>query len=143
MARLLLAPEGQAAAEAVGGASAKVSWRLHPPVFRSLGMGKISIPIKLGRPLMKLLAKGRRLRGTAWDPFGRTEVRRLEQLLVQEYTAVVQQLLAGLTAENLSDGVKVASAAMQVKGYESLKLASGRALLQIIEVQQPSQQKVL
>ena len=92
---------------------------------------------------MKLLAKGRRLRGTAWDPFGRTEVRRLEQLLVQEYTAVVQQLLAGLTAENLSDGVKVASAAMQVKGYESLKLASGRALLQIIEVQQPSQQKVL
>ncbi|MDG2428323.1 MAG: indolepyruvate ferredoxin oxidoreductase family protein [Acidimicrobiales bacterium] len=143
VARLLLAPEGQAAAEAVGGASAKVSWRLHPPVFRSLGMGKISIPIKLGRPLMKFLAKGRRLRGTAWDPFGRTEVRRLEQLLVQEYTAVVQQLLAGLTAENLSNGVKVASAAMQVKGYESLKLASGRALLQIIEAQQPSQQKVL
>ena len=137
MARLLLAPEGQAAAEAVGGPAAKISWRLHPPVLRSLGMGKLSVPAVLGRPLMKLLAKGRCLRGTAWDPFGRTEVRRLEQALVREYTGAVRRLLKGLTAENFDAAVTTSSAAMTVKGYEALKVASGRAFLDVIGRQAP------
>ena len=141
VARLLLAPEGQAAAEAVGGPTAKVSWRLHPPVLRSLGMGKLSVPAVLGRPLMKLLAKGRCLRGTVWDPFGRTEVRRLEQYLVREYTGAVRRLLKGLTEENFDTAVTTSSAAMNVKGYEALKVASGRALLDVIGGQTPPPSK--
>ena len=81
---------------------------------------------------MKLLAKGRYLRGTVWDPFGRTEVRRLEQALVREYTGAIRRLLEGLTVENLGAAAMTASAAMNVKGYEALKVTSGRALLDII-----------
>ena len=86
---------------------------------------------------MKLLAIGRHLRGTAWDPFGRTEVRRLEQSLVREYTGAIRQILQGLTAENFDTAVTTTSAAMNVKGYEALKVASGRALLDVIGWQTP------
>ena len=38
VARLLLAPEARAGYEAVGGPDAKVTWRLHPPMLRSMGL---------------------------------------------------------------------------------------------------------
>ena len=38
VARLLLAPEARAGYEAVGGPGTKVTWRLHPPMLRALGM---------------------------------------------------------------------------------------------------------
>ena len=59
VARLLIAPEAQVTSEAVGGPGAKVSWRLHPPLLRALGMdSKISIDQRVGRPLMRALARG-------------------------------------------------------------------------------------
>ena len=38
VARLLLAPEARQGYEAVGGPGTKVTWRLHPPMLRALGM---------------------------------------------------------------------------------------------------------
>ncbi len=46
VARLLLAPEARAAAERVGGPGARVTWKLHPPILRSLG---VDHKISLGR----------------------------------------------------------------------------------------------
>ena len=65
------------------GGVAKVKVALHPPILRSLGMKN---KLELGpwfRPFLRMLVPMRRLRGTAWDPFGRTRVRREERALVQ------------------------------------------------------------
>ena len=40
-------------------------------------------------PMLKLLARGKALRGTPLDPFGRTEERKLERRLIDEYEARV------------------------------------------------------
>ncbi len=66
VARLLIGAEGEAMAQSVGGVDPTVSWRLHPPMLKALGMdSKIELPTKVGRPAMKALARGKHLRGTA------------------------------------------------------------------------------
>jgi indolepyruvate ferredoxin oxidoreductase len=130
VARLLIGPEGRSAAASIGGPGAAVTWRLHPPFLRALGMTKkLAIPATIGRPAMWLLSKGRRLRGTALDPFGRAEVRRLERTLVAEYRSAISQVLDGLTASGLDDAVATAALAMDVRGYEEIKMARGRTVL--------------
>ncbi|TAN59302.1 MAG: indolepyruvate ferredoxin oxidoreductase family protein, partial [Magnetospirillum sp.] len=46
---------------------------------------------------MPLLARLKGLRGTAFDPFGRTAERRLERSLIGEFEQVIEELLAGLS----------------------------------------------
>ena len=122
VARLLLAPEVTAAAEAVGGRGAKVTWKLHPPMLRALGMNR---KIALGpwtRPAIMALARGKRLRGTKLDPFGRAHVRKLERELLAEYRTVVERLRSGLTSANHAEAVRIASLPDIVRGYEDRKV---------------------
>jgi indolepyruvate ferredoxin oxidoreductase len=49
--------------------------------------------------VLKVLAKGKGLRGTALDPFGRTAERRLERSLIDSYEARIRDLLGALTPE--------------------------------------------
>ena len=68
VARLLLAPEARAEYEAVGGPGTKVTWRLHPPMLRAMGMKE---KMKLGprtKPVLAALARSKRLRGTRRRP---------------------------------------------------------------------------
>ena len=125
VARLLLEPAARAGYEAVGGPNTKVTWRLHPPMLRSMGLKH---KMKLGpssKPMLVALAKSKRLRGTVADPFRWAEVRRLERAMVPEYEAAVEQLAEGITAANLSEAVAIASLPDQVRGYEHLKLTRG------------------
>ena len=122
VARLLLLPESRAAAEAVGGTGASVRWHLHPPAFRAMGMrGKM----RLGRwatPAMWALRAGRKVRGTPFDVFGWTKVRRTERALVREYTTAIDSLLVVVNDTNLVEAVAIASLPDRVRGYEHLKL---------------------
>src|SRR5690606_23877077 len=75
----------RAQADAEVGPGGKVSYNLHPPTLRALGMGR---KLRLGpwfAPSLEALARAKRLRGTPADPFGRAEVRRVERSLVKEY----------------------------------------------------------
>ena len=73
---------------------------------------------------MRWLSKLKRLRGTALDPFGRTEERRTERALIVEYEQVIEKLLAGLTRENLPLAVELASLPEQIRGYGHIKARS-------------------
>jgi indolepyruvate ferredoxin oxidoreductase len=73
---------------------------------------------------MKLLAQGRRLRGTALDFFGKTAERRLERELVDAYRARIESLLPTLDAERLKAAVEIASLPLQVRGFGHVKLAN-------------------
>ncbi|MEL6892597.1 MAG: indolepyruvate ferredoxin oxidoreductase family protein, partial [Actinomycetota bacterium] len=126
VARLLLLPDAaQAPAEAVGGPDAKVTWRLHPPMLKALGVDKkLGIDARIGRPMMAALARGKRVRGTKLDPFGRSEMRRMERSLVGEYRTFLDEELDVLAADAAHRGDVVAALRlpMAVRGYEDLKV---------------------
>jgi indolepyruvate ferredoxin oxidoreductase len=127
VARLLLMPEARAAYEAVGGAGTKVTWRLHPPMLRAMGMQhKMRFGPKTA-PIFKALAKGKRLRGTLADPFRWAEVRKIEREMIPEYEQAVTRLAERLTAGNLDEAVAIASLPDQVRGYEGIKLPRAKA----------------
>jgi indolepyruvate ferredoxin oxidoreductase len=126
VARLSLDPALDEAVRAQFGEGARYSYRLHPPVLRALGLKH---KISLGpwfRPAFATLVAMRRLRGTAADPFGRTEVRRTERALITEYRQVVDDLLAGLTEGNHELALQIAALPDLVRGYEHIKLANVR-----------------
>jgi indolepyruvate ferredoxin oxidoreductase len=75
-------------------------------------------------PVLKLLARARGLRGTAFDPFGRTEERRLERRLIAEYEQRIDELLAGLGADRHAVAVAIANVPASIRGYGHVKLAS-------------------
>ncbi|WP_341772357.1 DUF6537 domain-containing protein, partial [Burkholderia ambifaria] len=65
----------------------------------------------------RLLARFKGLRGTAFDPFGRTEERRTERALIGEYVALVETILAGLTPERLPLALELAKLPDGIRGY--------------------------
>jgi indolepyruvate ferredoxin oxidoreductase len=98
-----------------------------PPTFRKPKGGAAPRKVRLGpwlMPVLRLLAGARRLRGTAFDPFGRTEERRLERALVDEYEARVREIVAGLDAKRLPVAVSVAQVPQGIRGYGHVKLAN-------------------
>jgi indolepyruvate ferredoxin oxidoreductase len=70
---------------------------------------------------MPWLAKLKGLRGTAFDPFGRTEERRTERALVGEYRAAIEEVLGRLSAERLGAAVEIARVPEEIRGYGRVK----------------------
>ncbi len=74
------------------------------------------------RPAMGVLAKMKGLRGTAFDPFGHTEERKMERQLIVDYRATIDALLAkGLTRERLPQAVALARIPEEIRGYGHVK----------------------
>jgi indolepyruvate ferredoxin oxidoreductase len=71
--------------------------------------------------LMRVLARGKFLRGTAFDPFGRSEERRTERALIGEYLELVDELLRTLTADNHALALQLAHLPGQIKGFGHVK----------------------
>ena len=127
VARLMTRPDGLGTARELTNDASAMSWHLHPPVLSSLGIDK---KVKFGHrtaPLFKTLARGKRLRGTRLDPFGRTEMRRLERRLAEQYERSMSSILTNLSttspsAADLAEGTRIAGLADQVRGFEALKV---------------------
>ncbi|MGP6086693.1 indolepyruvate ferredoxin oxidoreductase family protein [Antarctobacter jejuensis] len=103
----------------------KVKHHLAPPLLSSARDAR-------GRPVKRAfgpwvqvafgqLARLKRLRGTRWDLFGRTEERRMERALIGEYRALLDRLIKGLTPENLPDAARVAGMVMEIRGFGPVK----------------------
>ena len=71
-----------------------------------------------------LLAKLRGLRGTPFDVFGYTRERRLERQLAVDYERTLREVAAGLCTANLDVAVEIAELPREIRGYDSVKLAS-------------------
>ena len=124
VARLALSAEAGAAVADEFGPGARVSYRLHPPVLRALGVKR---KLSLGpwfRPAFAVLRPARRLRGTALDPFGHTEVRRTERALVGEYLESVDLILDALSEGTHERCVEIAALPDQIRGYEQIKMTA-------------------
>ncbi len=140
VARLSLDPRAKAEVRAAFGPGAKEYYLLHPPLLRALGRKH---KLRLGpwfRPAFVVLRMMKPLRGTAFDPFGYTRVRRTERELVGEYRAMIEGTLATLSEETYGRSVELAALPDMIRGYEEIKLASVeqyRARVQDL-IQQPS-----
>jgi indolepyruvate ferredoxin oxidoreductase len=76
------------------------------------------------------LAKMKGLRGSAFDPFGRTDERKTERALIGEYRAAIDEVLATLSADKLPLAVEIARIPEEIRGYGHVKdrhLAAARA----------------
>jgi indolepyruvate ferredoxin oxidoreductase len=72
----------------------------------------------------RVLAKLRRLRGTAFDPFGRTAERRMERRLIAEYEGLLDEITARLVPQNHAIGVELAALPMEIRGFGHVKEAN-------------------
>jgi indolepyruvate ferredoxin oxidoreductase len=88
----------------------------HPP--RKLRLGGWMLPA------MKVLAQGRRLRGTPLDVFGRTAERRMERELVRAFRARIEALLPALDAQRLKTACEIAALPLAMRGFGHVKLAN-------------------
>ena len=68
-----------------------------------------------------VLAKLKGLRGTVFDPFGRTEERRTERALVDEYRQSIDEVLHALGTANLALAVEIARVPEMIRGYGHVK----------------------
>ncbi len=122
VARLMLLPEARRAAEAVGGRGARVGWKLHPPLLKALGRADKLTFASWTAPAFSALRSAKRLRGTAFDPFGRTKMRRTERALPEEFRAALDVVFEHLDRSTLDQAVAIADLPDLVRGYEDLKL---------------------
>jgi indolepyruvate ferredoxin oxidoreductase len=102
----------------------KVKFHLAPPLLASRNAKGELVKAEYGPWVLtafRLLARMRRLRGTALDVFGRTEERRTERRLIAEYEATMAGLLPRLAAGNLPQAVEIASLPERIRGFGHVK----------------------
>jgi indolepyruvate ferredoxin oxidoreductase len=128
VARLHADPAFQQELRATFENGAKLRYNLAPPLFakRDPQTGhllKREFGSWIGK-LFPLLARGKRLRGTAFDPFGRTAERRMERALIDDYETRLRGIAAALAPANHKVAVEVASLPAQIRGYGHIKEAA-------------------
>ncbi len=104
----------------------KVVFHMAPPILNKpdavTGEAKKSTFGPWMMSALRLLARFKGLRGTAFDIFGRTEERRIERALIDEYAATVEALLAELTPANHALALEIASIPETIRGYGHVKM---------------------
>ena len=103
----------------------KLQFHLAPPSFSEKDPETGHLKKRTFGPWMlkafRLLARMKRLRGTALDPFGRTAERKGERQLIADYEAVVEELLARLGPDTHAVCVALARVPEQIRGYGHIK----------------------
>lgn len=73
---------------------------------------------------LRVLAKMRRLRGTSLDIFGRSDERRMERRLIDDYRDAIESILPTLNRSNLAQAVEIADLPDGVRGFGHVKKRS-------------------
>jgi indolepyruvate ferredoxin oxidoreductase len=102
----------------------KLHYHLAPPLIAKRNLRGELIKRPFGPAMgtaFKVLARLKGLRGTVFDPFGRSQERREEHALIAEYRACIEELLAGLNSTNHALAVEIARLPEQIRGYGHVK----------------------
>jgi indolepyruvate ferredoxin oxidoreductase len=104
-----------------------VKFHLAPPLLAKRDAQGHLVKAKYGSWMwqaFRLLARLKVLRGTPFDPFGRTEERRMERQLIADYQASIEALLPKLREGNLAQAVELANLPEQIRGFGHVKLGN-------------------
>jgi indolepyruvate ferredoxin oxidoreductase len=123
VARLhLKADYGQAARDLGIEGRYTVTYHLHPPILRRLGMKKklpLAGPYRLA---FRALSRMKRLRGTPFDAFGWDRDRRTERAVIAEYERLIDEtIVRQATGTSYEALVAIAESALSIKGYGPIK----------------------
>jgi len=125
VARLYVQTEFLSRVDAEFGGRSRLRFHLAPPI---LGGGKDARGRPRKRefgawviPLFRLLARFRKLRGTAFDPFGMTAERRMERALIGEFETQLDFMLERLTADNIDLAKDIVDEYLEIRGYGPVK----------------------
>ncbi|MEN8952643.1 indolepyruvate ferredoxin oxidoreductase family protein [Planktotalea arctica] len=116
------------AAEAFEG-DLKLSFHLAPPLLSKMGADGRPLKKQYGPAMLrafKVLAKLKFLRGTPFDPFGRTAERRMERALIKQYEADIKAALLKAEAQNMDAIVALAELPLSIRGFGPVKEANER-----------------
>jgi indolepyruvate ferredoxin oxidoreductase len=76
---------------------------------------------------MKLLARLKPLRGTPFDPFGRSEERRAERAAIARYEADMDRVQAAMTPATREIAIELAALPLEIRGFGHVKAAGAAA----------------
>jgi indolepyruvate ferredoxin oxidoreductase len=105
----------------------KLKFHLAPPIFARRDKSGRLMKKEYGGWMFAAfawLAKLKFLRGTSFDPFGRTEERRTERQLVADYFSMIDQRMAALKSEQIPLLARIARLPETIRGYGHVKDAS-------------------
>lgn len=102
-----------------------LKFHMAPPKFakKNAETGHL-IKQEFGPWMMKafsILAKFKSLRGTALDPFGKTEERLMEVALIKEYEETLLELIGKLDRQNLALATEIAEVPEHIRGFGHVK----------------------
>jgi indolepyruvate ferredoxin oxidoreductase len=147
VARLFTDPAFEKALSEQFATRGKLQFHLAPPLLarrdkrtrepRKMTFGRWMLPV------FRLLAKGKRLRGTAWDLFGYTRERRLERQMIADYEKLLDEIATRLSPANHHTAVALAALSLEIRGFghvkeRNYKLARGREATLLAELRNPS-----
>ncbi|SNR98203.1 indolepyruvate ferredoxin oxidoreductase family protein [Antarctobacter heliothermus] len=125
VARLLLDTRDKAAKTFDG--DFEMSFHLAPPILSKTGSDGRPVKKRFGEGMLRwfrLLARMKRLRGTPFDPFGRTEERRMERALIAQYEADMAEWLPKARPETMEALQALAELPLQIRGFGPVKAAN-------------------
>ncbi|MFZ1682021.1 MAG: DUF6537 domain-containing protein, partial [Rhizobiaceae bacterium] len=105
----------------------RVDYHLAPPFIARTGANGRPEKRRFGpwlKPVLKLLAAARFLRGGPFDPFSWQGERREERRIRDAFAADLDRIAATLGTETFETAVMLARAPMQVRGYGPVKAAA-------------------
>jgi len=105
----------------------RVRFHLAPPLFAKRNTNGDLMKQEYGgwmMPMFRVLAKLKWLRGTMFDPFGRTAERKTERRLIAEYESLVAAVLASVTPVSHAAAIELLGAAERIRGYGHIKQKS-------------------
>jgi indolepyruvate ferredoxin oxidoreductase len=105
----------------------KLEFHMAPPLVSRAAHGQAPAKIRIGGWMlsaMRWLALGKRLRGTAFDPFGRTGERRAERELIVHFDGLLEAMAGELSAGNQATAARIAALPLSIRGFGHVKLAN-------------------
>jgi indolepyruvate ferredoxin oxidoreductase len=108
----------------------RVEYHMAPPFLAWFWKDKVTgepRKIRIGgwiTPALRLLAKGKSLRGTFWDVFGRTSERRREREMITQYEEMLDRIAPRLSAGTHATATALAGLPLEIRGFGHVKLAN-------------------
>ncbi len=105
-------------------------FHLAPPILGRKDAKGRPVKSEFGPWMMRafgVLSRLKVLRGTPFDPFGRTAERRMERALIKQYQADIDALIADWPSEKADIAINLAELPLQIRGFGHVKEAHAAA----------------
>ncbi len=125
VARLLRDSEAKARETFEG--DLKLTYHLAPPLLSKVGADGRPVKKEYGSGMAKVLpwlARMKFLRGTPFDPFGRTAERQMERALIKQFEQDMEEVARIATPETMDAAIALARLPLDIRGFGPVKEAN-------------------